>query len=67
MNSSINANKFETEELKKTNLIVGLNPALQRTIQLQSIDLIPGEVHRAASVNIGIGTTSTMCMSFRFH
>ena len=47
--------KHDTEEIKRTNIIVGLNPALQRIVQLSSSNLEPGEVHRALTVQIGIG------------
>ena len=45
--------QVESEETKRKNIIVGLNPALQRIVQLSSLE--PGEVHRASNVRIGIG------------
>ena len=51
----MNQNHYVDADIKRTNVIVGLNPALQRIIQLSSSNLEPGEVHRASNVRIGIG------------
>eukprot|EP01036_Dinobryon_divergens_P027548 gene27548-36343_t len=51
----MNQNHYVDADIKRTNVIVGLNPALQRIIQLSSSNLEPGEVHRASNVQIGIG------------
>ena len=51
----MNQNHYFDADMKRTNVIVGLNPALQRIIQLSSSNLEPGEVHRASNVQIGIG------------